>query len=733
MSFFAELKRRNVIRVGVAYGVAFWLLMQIVGVLTPVFELPGWAPKLIFLILAVGFIPVVIFAWAFELTPDGIKRESEVNRTESITNVTAKKLDYITIGLVVGAVLIVAVDRFLPGKETATTPQSAAGAAGSEAVSVKGRSAAESGNQRADMENVVKAKSIAVLPFVNMSSDPEQEFFSDGISEEILNALAKVKELKVAGRTSSFAFKGENQDLRKIGEALGVANILEGSVRKSGNKVRITAQLIQVEDGFHLWSETYDRELTDIFAIQDEISATILQQLKAKLIGEEAVSVARADTRAYDLYLLASQRIYERNQASLQMASDLLNQAIAIDPGYAPAYAQLGIATLLLSAEAYGNMPKQESGKTALNFLQKSLALDPKNADALAGMGLYHLNIDTDYTAATEVLEQSVAINPSLINASLWLGTAYGATGNLRRSLQIQEESYAIDPLHPAVYNNLATTYAAAGMSEKALAVLADLDRYVPNDAGRFATVGKVQVMLGNWAEGDRALTGAVERTPENFVDRLWLSAVLLGLSEYERLAEIGADGFRSLALSRLGRTEEALMLAREVAAENSDMNRFFNVLVENGRHAELVEFVETRWPDLDAFQQEFPGGDGYGDAEWSFLALAYGRVNQEEKFKEVMSRYKAGLDRQLEMGADNWVLNWSRAHYALLSGDPGAAIALLDKAVQQGAIFDDALGGTWSIFSSLRGDPAFEAVRVKMLEHLNTERAELGLEPLST
>jgi tetratricopeptide (TPR) repeat protein len=471
--------------------------------------------------------------------------------------------------------------------------------------------------------------------------------------------------------------------------------------------------------------------MTDIFAIQDEISATILQQLKAELIGEEAVSVARADTKAYDLYLLASQRIYERNQASLQMASDLLNRAVAIDPGYAPAYAQLGIATLLLSEAAYGNLPNQESGKAALNFLQKSLELDPQNADALAGMGLYHINIDTDYVAATEALEQSVAINQPDQRQPV-VRSAYGATQNLRRSLQIQEESYAIDPLHPAVYNNLATSYAAAGMPEKALAVLADLDRYVPNDAGRFATVGKVQVMLGQWAESVRSLTGAIERTPENYVDRLWLSAVLLGLSEYERLAEMGTDGFRSQALSRLGRSEEALILAREVAAENSDMQRFFAVLVENGRYAELVEFVETRWPDLDAFQQEFPGSDGYGDAEWSYLALAYSRVNKEEKFEEVMSRYKAGLDRQIEMGADNWVLTWSRAHFALLSGDPEGATALLDKAVQQGAIFDDALSGPWGIFSSLRGDPAFEAVRGRMLEHLNRERAELGLDPLS-
>ena len=200
MSFFAELKRRNVIRVGAAYGVATWLLLQIVGVLSPILALPEWAPKLMFLILAIGFLPVLIFAWAFELTPEGLKREKEVNRDASITNVTAKKLDYITIGLVIGAILIVAVDRFLPQQETTTTSRTENG---SEPVSVGGRSAADSRAERAptESESASTAKSIAVLPFVNMSSDPEQDYFSDGISEEILNALAQVKELKVAGRT----------------------------------------------------------------------------------------------------------------------------------------------------------------------------------------------------------------------------------------------------------------------------------------------------------------------------------------------------------------------------------------------------------------------------------------------------------------------------------------------------------------------------------------------------
>jgi len=221
--------------------VAFWVLMQIVDVVSSVFELPDWAPKLIFLIMAIGLVPALVIAWAFEMTPEGLKKESEIDRSQPGVNQTGRKLNYITTGFLVLAVVLLLAERQLrPTAGEEVLPEQTA-----EALAVA-----------PEID-----KSIAVLPFVNMSSDTEQEFFSDGITEEILNALASVKELKVAGRTSSFAFKGQNDDLRRIGDSLGVAYILEGSVRKAGTQVRITAQLIQVDNGFHLWSETYDREL----------------------------------------------------------------------------------------------------------------------------------------------------------------------------------------------------------------------------------------------------------------------------------------------------------------------------------------------------------------------------------------------------------------------------------------------------------------------------------------
>ena len=306
MTFFDELKRRNVFRVGIAYAIATWVLLQITEVITPLLGLPDWAPKLIFVILAVGFVPALIFAWAYELTPEGLKKEKDVDRSESITHHTGRKLDFAIIAVLVLAVGLLLADRY-------------------------------TGKPAPDAEQVTN-KSIAVLPFVNISSDKEQEYFSDGITEEILNALASVKELKVAGRTSSFAFKGQNQDLRRIGELLGVTHILEGSVRKSGTTVRITAQLVQVKDGFHLWSDTYDRELTDIFAIQDEIANEILIQLKARLLDEEGPAIVsqRTDPEVYDVYLLAKQLLYRRTRLTIESAVELLDQAIAKDPECTP-------------------------------------------------------------------------------------------------------------------------------------------------------------------------------------------------------------------------------------------------------------------------------------------------------------------------------------------------------------------------------------------------------------
>jgi TolB-like protein len=269
MSFFNELKRRNVIRVAAAYIIVGWLIMQAGDTLAPALHLPEWVNSLLVFFLLLGFPLALFFAWAFEMTPDGIKKEKEVDRSQSITQVTGQKLNYTIITLLIAALAYFAYDKFLvqPTSKTEST------------IVV----------EETAKPIEVTEQSIAVLPFVDMSATGDNEYFSDGLTEELLNILAKIKELRVAGRTSSFAFKGKDEDLRSIGEKLNVISILEGSVRKDDkrNRVRITAQLINVEDGYHLWSESYDRQLDDIFAIQDEIAHEVAKALRITLLGED--------------------------------------------------------------------------------------------------------------------------------------------------------------------------------------------------------------------------------------------------------------------------------------------------------------------------------------------------------------------------------------------------------------------------------------------------------------
>ena len=270
MSFIAELNRRSVFRVGAAYGIVAWLLVEVASVVLPTFEAPEWVMKVFTFLVILGFPLALNLAWAFELTPEGIKRETAVDSAESITHQTGRKLDFMIIGLLAVAVVYFAVDKF--------------------ALEAEPERAEVTAEQVPVAERIAGERSIAVLPFVNMSSDPEQEYFSDGLSEEILNLLAKIHDLKVIGRTSSFAFKGKNEDLRSIGQSLGVNTVLEGSVRKSGERVRVTAQLIDVSDGAHIWSETYDRTMTDIFAVQDDVGSAIIDALH--------IHVGKTPTRA---------------------------------------------------------------------------------------------------------------------------------------------------------------------------------------------------------------------------------------------------------------------------------------------------------------------------------------------------------------------------------------------------------------------------------------------------
>lgn len=728
MSLFEELKRRNVFRVGIAYIVAAWLLVQIADLAFDIVGADDWLLRGVAIILALGFIPTVIFAWAFELTPEGIKREREVSRDTSITSVTAKKLDFVTIGLLVAVLAVVAVDRMLPEK-------------GSDPISPENATITEPQEGKLDptpFPNIPAAdevddKSIAVLPFVNMSSDAEQEYFSDGISEEILNSLARVKDLKVAGRTSSFAFKGENQDLRKIGETLGVQHILEGSVRKSGNTVRITAQLIQVRDGFHLWSDVYDRELDNVFAIQDEISQAILAELKATLLGDERLVATQTQTAAYENYLLARQRIYDRTESSLNMAVDLLQEAIKTDPGYAPAQAQLGIAYILLSDENYGPIPVTEAGARAIPLINRALELDPHNPDAMAARGLYEFTIKLDYPQGIDWLERALAINPSLGNASNWLALAFETTGKLQEAIRIYEAAYERDPLNIVTRNNLVVDYGNTGQFERALALIERSRLVVGATPELLKNEADIRLQQGEFAQSVRLAEEFFQTRPLNNPGLLVLGFSYLSLFDTDRALQVNTPRVQILALHQQGRSEEAEILGFEQAAAGRVHPEFFQVLVENGEFAKLVEFVESRWENLAAFQANYPELDGYGSPMLLLIAQSYAALGRGSQFNEAMDRLGKSLDHQLSQGANNPYFHFHRAVHAMLAGDQDSAINLLETAFANGIGFNFKDSRSWPVFAPLNGDPRYEQAKKKLMEKINSEREELGWEPIAT
>lgn len=702
MSFFAELKRRNVFRVGIAYAIAAWVILQIVDVVLPILELPEWASKFILVILAVGLVPALIFAWAFELTPEGLKKEKDVDRSQSITSKTGRKLDFIIIGVLLVGIAFLLVDR----------------------GNLQDRAAPE---VTADLEI---NKSIAVLPFVNMSSDAEQDFFSDGITEEILNSLASVKELKVAGRTSSFAFKGQNEDLRVIGDTLGVEHILEGSVRKAGTKVRITAQLIQVADGFHLWSETYDRELDDIFAIQDEIASEILRQLRAQLLAEdlESIEAQRTEAQVYEWYLLAKQRIYERQRLSIESAAALLDQAIALDPEYAPAIAQRGITSLLLSDRSYGVLPFLEAQEEAKEFLSRSLEIDPELAEGWAGMGLYYANTPGKHEDAIDVLTRALELNPNLIDASNWLYVTLGQTGEERAALQIVETMVEKDPLYRPAFGNSVNSYNFFGQREKAWNLIEKFESFYPNDPQVFRAKALTYTWDGRAAEAYPLALKALELQPTDNVFRVAYSFTLAQTSQVEKLAEEGAIFFQPYALYELERVDDAFEIAYQLASEGNP-EPLFGLLNLESRSKDVVDYVDERWMSIDEFANEYPqSGFGYGLMEE--VAIALRESGDAARFEQAMAHIQLAMEKLQDQGLTNIAVQMAYARYLALMEEKDAAIEAIDQAVASGVQYYGVLTDD-PAFKSIADDPRLQEIQQTVTANINEDRVALGLEPL--
>src|SRR5438445_1161040 len=417
-NFFAELRRRNVYKVAVAYAVISWLLIQAASILLPTFEAPAWVMKAFVVFLALGFVVALMISWAFEMTPQGMKRTADVSPDEVIPYWSKRKFAALIIGVAVIAAGLLAFQLLRSPRSTTTAPAS--------------------------------AKSVAVLPFVNMSADKNDEYLSDGMTEELINVLSKMPGLRVPGRTSCFAFKGKNEEdiFRKVGDQLHVGTVLEGSVRKAGDKLRVTAQLINVSDGYHIWSKDYDGDVKDILNFQSNVAEQVVQALQVKLGGDETRALAKNPTEnpeAHRLYLLGRYEFGKYTQAGWNNAIRYYEQALKLDPNYALAYCGLADNYAYMGSVV---MPEKEAIAKEKEFAQKALALDPELAEAHMSIALALIGA-FDWQNGLKEFDRALELNPNLAFAYEVQAWTVNGLGRFDEAIAKTRKAVELDPLNP--------------------------------------------------------------------------------------------------------------------------------------------------------------------------------------------------------------------------------------------------------------------------------------------
>ena len=583
MSLFSELQRRNVFRVTIAYVVSSWLLAQVADLVLENIGAPDWVMQTILLVLVLGLAPVVFFSWAYEVTPEGIKREAEVDRSQSITHVTGRKLDRTITFVLLLAVAYFAVDKFVlsPAQPVATP--------------------AESGEEIT--ETAAAGNTIAVLPFVNMSGDEENEYFSDGLSEELLNVLAKNPALQVAARTSSFSLKGEKLEIGEIGRRLNVDHVLEGSVRKSGDQVRITAQLIRVDNGFHLWSDTYDRNLDDIFAVQDEIAAKITAALLPQLVGETPVDAREAVSSAYDVpaeayqgYLLARDQFNRLTQSTIGAAYEQLKQLVREYPDYAEAQALYAHVTLMNSRRMEGDIPWVMAEPQVRRTLQKASALEPDLPEIYLVEGLLHARI-YDPQTAIGFFERAIELNPSYAEAYRHLSEAAMRLGQSSRAWEALEVARKLDPISVSTLSWVVRQATEHGQPEIADDAMRMLRQVAPTSADYL----QFHLLYDDYRYAEAAI--ALEDFRANWPDEDphdWQLARIyaaLGKTDEAMSLDLAAKAFIA---AEMGQRDVALSAMEEEAAKHTDphdrADLYWVTYTILDMHDEALEVLSDLW-----------------------------------------------------------------------------------------------------------------------------------------
>jgi len=738
MPLFAELKRRNVFRVAAAYAVVGWLLVEVASVVLPTFDAPSWVMKVFTFLVILGFPLALVFAWAFELTPEGIKREKDVEPGTSITRQTGRKLDFAIIGLLALAVVYFAVDKFMLGRE----PQWMDSVSVPVAPLPTGDSAAPE-------------KSIAVLPFDNISPDPKDAYFADGVQDEVLAQLSKIRDLKVISRTSVMRYRGESRpSLPEIAAALGVANILEGSVRIAGNRVRITTQLIEADRDAHLWAETYDRELTaaNIFSVQSEIATTVAAALRASLSPEEQDRIATLPTdnlAAYQAYLLGKQGLAKLDKASLDEAVGHFQHAVELDSNFALAYVGLADTYAWLSEKS--DQPPEEMLAKAQSAVNNALALDDRLGEAYNSIAGIKQGLN-DYEGAEVAYRRALELNPSYATAYFWYGTLL-ARRNLDRpaeALPLLVKAVELEPLSTEPMLDLGETYLELGRPDEALRWFQRIREVDPSSPAGYIGFGLYHEYSGRLDEAYLSTARGVALHPGDTLMVPYLAALSLALGDIERAEywgrlslEFGPELFWPnivMYMIYLNRREEAAGVdyARKAFAlwpidyPALSLLRYHEVTA--GRYAEARALYEETYPGLLA---DDPMVKGRNWQEAIDLALVLQKMG-EEKRADLLLRRSLEYIQTLPLRGAGYEI--AEAMIYALQGEKEQALSELRQAIDEGwrsnwrydLLYD------WNL-ASLHDEPEYQAMVAEIeadmaaqLEHVREMERNGELEPIS-
>jgi len=738
MSFFEELKRRNVFRVGVAYAVAAWVLLQIFDVLGEILELPEWGGKLILALLVIGFFLALFFAWAFELTPEGLKREHEVDRSQSITPQTGRKLNTAILVLMAVAIAYLLFDKFYLSPQLAGSDPGTASSAAAEPAQPPAPAEAS------PAEAAVSRQSIAVLPFDNRSRLEEDEFFVEGIHDDLLTNLARIGSLKVISRTSVGKYKGTEKTIPEIAAELGVATVMEGAVQRSGNTVRINVQLIDANTDEHLWAEIFDRELTadNLFAIQSEISEEIARALKATLSPEEKQRLNDRPTEnlaAYNAYLRGRQLMARRNSKDMDQAAREFQRAVELDPEFALAW--VGVAETAALQVTYSDLNVSESIQRQQMAVERALAIDDRLGEAYlsqAGWLTFYQRNEEAEAAYRKALE----LSPGYASAYQWYANFLGeAPQRMSESIALMTKALELDPLSSIIQANLATQYRRMGRYAEAEQQLDRLEQLDPDFPVVFAARADLASDRGHIDEQIRWLWKSAEADPGRLTHYIPLMWAYVDIGDIEplddirkRMAAINEQhallGIADLVSSVYSGNYEAAMESARWAFERMGAPPFFGTVLG------YLNLLKRDYPAaLDAFETAIPGL--FDRAKWSatieerpddgcIVGWVMQLAGDAEMGVELLQTSLEYLEQDLPRYIRHADRYWIDSCY-LAVGEPEKALLAIETRMNH-----EHFDGWWwprklALYEPLWGDPQFEAAMQKVEDAMAVQRANLA------